>query len=394
MYKFLTSKKGFTLVELMIVLVLLSLGVFAIGNLFLSAYRSYNKSEERYLKQEAVKTVAETLRKGSVGVSAAQTADVFPDIGVIPKTEVDTSYSYLFAKEHFSCGKCGAEIDDGATACSVTGCKGAKALDGYYISVLDKGMPYNSARRLSNVPIYMEIEVDTEEEEVVQSNGSTVTKIVYYDGVCVTLAALEDDYDYASGVDPISDDIYYSLDVQYHFPNMAIDSGSMINHIAEDTPTETQDYDNGGSVEAAINGKVLRVYCDSIVGGDATESAIGVPSMCFIATASYGEDSGEVGMLCDFRDKCLLTNPLGEAFVKTYYKLSPPIADFIRESEFLKGAVRTALKPLIVVAEYSLNEDIRPIGIASLAVFMLSGMGATVVLMRVDKRKKRSVSDK
>ncbi len=382
MYKFLTSKKGFTLVELMIVLVLLSFGMVALGNLFMAAYRSYNKTEERYLKQEAVKTVAELLRKGSVGVSAAQTADVFNTIGVIPKDEPDSSYSYLFAKEHYSCSECETEWADGAATCSSAGCTGSKAKDGYYISVLDKGKPYNSARQLSDIPIYMNIEVYTVDSD---NNGTPDT---YYDGVCVTLAALEDDYDYSQTL--TSDDIYYSLDVQYHFPNMAVDTGVTINHLAEDQVTQTQDYDNGGTVPAEREGVVLRVYCDSIISGDNTEAAIGVPSMCFIATASYGEDSGEVGMLCDFRDKCLLTNPLGEAFVKTYYKLSPPIADFIRESEFLKGAVRLALKPLIVVAEYSLNEDIRPVGAVSLAVFMLSGIGATLVLMRVDKRKKRS----
>ncbi len=380
MYKFLTSKKGFTLVELMIVLVLLSLGVFAIGNLFLAAYRSFNKTEERYLKQEAVKTVAQLLQTGSAGVSAASTADVFDTISVVPTgSNVDEGFSYLFAKEHYN--------DDGE-------------IDGYLVSVLDAGSSPENAKQLSDVPIYIKISVYQQSDD----DGNLLTRDVEKDGeivevpknhpaVTITIAALEDDYDYNSGDAPISDDIYYSLDVTYHFPNMAeSDTGVTVNALSETTLSSANTYTESGEksshVYAENEGVVLRVYCDSIISGADTNADLTLPSLCFIATASYGEDSGEVGMLCDFRDKCLLTNPLGEAFVKAYYKLSPPIADIIRESEFLKGAVRTALKPLIVVAEYSLNEDIRPVGAISLVVFMLSGTAATLMLMRVDKRKK------
>jgi hypothetical protein len=85
----------------------------------------------------------------------------------------------------------------------------------------------------------------------------------------------------------------------------------------------------------------------------------------------------------------LLTNPLGKAFVKDYYTISPPIADVIRESEPLKAAVRFALKPLIVVAEYSLNSDIRAEGLASLIVALGCGICATLTVMKVDKRIRR-----
>ena len=41
-YKLLTSKKGYTIVELLMVLALLSLGLVALGNLFSVAYRSFD----------------------------------------------------------------------------------------------------------------------------------------------------------------------------------------------------------------------------------------------------------------------------------------------------------------------------------------------------------------
>jgi len=74
-------------------------------------------------------------------------------------------------------------------------------------------------------------------------------------------------------------------------------------------------------------------------------------SNCFIATAAYGTPmTEEVKILSRFRDECLLTNPLGKIFVMTYYKISPPIADFIREHPVLKNVVRKTLKPLIWIS--------------------------------------------
>ena len=73
---------------------------------------------------------------------------------------------------------------------------------------------------------------------------------------------------------------------------------------------------------------------------------------CFIATACYGTPSAnEVMTLRHFRDECLLTNPVGTIFVNTYYKVSPPMADFIREHPMLRNIVRQTLKPLIWMSE-------------------------------------------
>jgi len=73
---------------------------------------------------------------------------------------------------------------------------------------------------------------------------------------------------------------------------------------------------------------------------------------CFIATAAYGSDAEkDVVVLRQFRDEVLLTNPAGRKFVEIYYKYSPPIADVIRENEYLKAIVRVSLKPLVWTAE-------------------------------------------
>jgi hypothetical protein len=69
---------------------------------------------------------------------------------------------------------------------------------------------------------------------------------------------------------------------------------------------------------------------------------------CFIATAAFGTImEPEVITLRRFRDVHLLTNPIGRIFVKTYYRLSPPIAEFIAQKPILKAAVRSVLRPVV-----------------------------------------------
>ncbi|MBK7552335.1 MAG: fibronectin type III domain-containing protein [Syntrophaceae bacterium] len=69
---------------------------------------------------------------------------------------------------------------------------------------------------------------------------------------------------------------------------------------------------------------------------------------CFIATAAFGSAMApEVALLREFRDTYLLTNGPGRAFVDCYYRVSPPIAEFIRRDEDLRRIARAVLWPLV-----------------------------------------------
>ena len=76
-------------------------------------------------------------------------------------------------------------------------------------------------------------------------------------------------------------------------------------------------------------------------------------SGCFIATAAYGTPTAEqIDVLREFRDVVLLESTVGSQFVALYYQLSPPIADFISGSKFLKILVRELLvDPIVWVVE-------------------------------------------
>jgi len=74
---------------------------------------------------------------------------------------------------------------------------------------------------------------------------------------------------------------------------------------------------------------------------------------CFIATAAYGSYlEPHVKVLRDFRDRYLLTNSIGRAFVEFYYKTSPPVADYIARHESLRALVRWTLIPLVYAIKY------------------------------------------
>ncbi len=84
-----------------------------------------------------------------------------------------------------------------------------------------------------------------------------------------------------------------------------------------------------------------------------TTDTTGSGVSCFIATAAYGSPlDPHVAVLRDFRDKYLLTNPIGKTFCQFYYRHSPPIADFIRQHEVLKPVTRWMLVPIIYIIEY------------------------------------------
>ena len=404
MYKFmLKNKKGFTLVELMLVMVLMGFGVVALGNLFQVAYRSFSKSEERYIKQEAVKTVAEYLQN-AVSVGSATMAEVYADSSVVPTVAgKDLSYAYIYIEN--------TDIDDDGD------------LDGYYLYKIEKGQSKSQALCLNKeVPLYISIDVY---EDYDYYGADSINNQC---GVKIRIAAVDSDYSYktpeeyaeegTTEQEAISDYIFYDTAVSYHFPNMVTSTEDIrVNLLpSKDSDVEAVDKDGDGiyddvgfdecianvydengvipnktATSVDKNGKVLRVINETDISTAAADSALSVSSFCFIATAGYGEATGEVGLLCDFRDHCLMTNPLGRMFVKAYYTISPPIADFISESEPLKAAVRVCLKPLVAFAVYALEPSLAVEQLPFIVMGIASASGIAVVVVRNNKKRKREL---
>lgn len=108
-------------------------------------------------------------------------------------------------------------------------------------------------------------------------------------------------------------------------------------------------------------------------GGD---SGGGGGGPCFIATAAYGTPmAAEIDTLRMVRDEYLLTNVFGTAFVDTYYKVSPAIADVVAQSPALAALVRVLLVPVVFLGKVALMAP-------ALSTFVAMSLGAMYMLRR------------
>jgi len=120
-----------------------------------------------------------------------------------------------------------------------------------------------------------------------------------------------------------------------------------------------------------------------IMNGDYSVTAsFGKPGFCFIATAAYGTPMAEeIGILRKFRDEYLLTNPIGATLVEFYYRVSPPIAQFIAEHPRLKPVVRAGLLPAVAMSAVALNTTVDGKTIVAVLLVLIS-TALTVLLTR------------
>jgi hypothetical protein len=97
---------------------------------------------------------------------------------------------------------------------------------------------------------------------------------------------------------------------------------------------------------------------------------------CLIATAAFGSYLHPyVGLLRDFRDSFLLTKRIGQAFVRWYYRVSPPLADLIAQKAYIRATVRVVLLPTIGFSALALNIGLFGSVFLLLAFLFLTGMG-------------------
>jgi hypothetical protein len=137
---------------------------------------------------------------------------------------------------------------------------------------------------------------------------------------------------------------------------------------ANNTATATEIF--VASVDDTVVPEIITVYPTPITYDTITfplslkssvSSSGGSSHGCFIATAAFGSYfDPRVKILRDFRDTFLFTNQIGQSFVNWYYKVSPPMADFIKTREIMKTVVRIILLPAVGVAYLCLKVGVLP----------------------------------
>ncbi|MBT77363.1 MAG: hypothetical protein CL798_04130 [Chromatiales bacterium] len=132
----------------------------------------------------------------------------------------------------------------------------------------------------------------------------------------------------------------------YHFSVTALDSTPSANE-SEFSPESTLVI--GSLTEGVLSNQLTATPDDTASYPDLSDSG------CFVATAAFGVDwSAEVQVLRDFRDRFLLSNGPGRAFVRWYYRNGPSAAALMVEFDAVRPAVRAFLWPFVVIALFAL----------------------------------------
>ena len=157
---------------------------------------------------------------------------------------------------------------------------------------------------------------------------------------------------YFSG-DIFASDVFYKYDTINGWYDYS--EHTTFNDDGQSITLEVQDGGFGDS-DGLANGIIVDPGGIASVG-DSSYSSLGSNIVgCFIATAAFGSKfEKHVQLLRRFRDLYLIPNSIGRAFVKAYYRYSPPMADFIAKHDILRTMVRWGLAPLIAVSWMLLN---------------------------------------
>lgn len=152
--------------------------------------------------------------------------------------------------------------------------------------------------------------------------------------------------------------------------NEELVKGDNSNCIFLSSNTESISIDESGLMKGnKIGDSIITVSSINGLYSDSLKISVTTQDSCFIATAAFNSKfEPSVILLRHFRDQYLLTNSLGKAFVKFYYRNSPPIAAYIANSEQLKALVRILLLPVIALA-YSIMHPI--VGVEFIGVVIL-----------------------
>jgi polyhydroxybutyrate depolymerase len=115
---------------------------------------------------------------------------------------------------------------------------------------------------------------------------------------------------------------------------------------------------NVSTIAASVNNPTTTITINpntdyEITANFKVKSGGGAGGGCFIATAAYGTPTAkQLDVLRAFRDDVLLKSTVGSQLVDLYYKVSPPIANFISEHNVVRTLVRELLvDPIVRVLE-------------------------------------------
>jgi hypothetical protein len=155
--------------------------------------------------------------------------------------------------------------------------------------------------------------------------------------------------------------------------------------------------DAGNATEAELTGLInevkyyIRISAvdDTGAEGPLSEERSGTPTAteafaqlqgdegeCFVATAAFGADHAMVRNLRAWRDQVLRNSEAGRWFIRTYYRVSPPLAGWIAHRPLARAVARTVLSPVAWAAGLDAKHP------GSISVTLLLMLGAVWLAAR------------
>lgn len=120
-------------------------------------------------------------------------------------------------------------------------------------------------------------------------------------------------------------------------------------NLDQDSTNNVTEYNNVTNQAGRTHDFVVAATSPNLNGTEEIRNPGGSSSGgCFVATAAYGTPlANEIDALRVWRDGTLLDNAFGTAFVDSYYRLSPALADAIATRPVLKSIARIVLYPVV-----------------------------------------------
>ena len=133
-----------------------------------------------------------------------------------------------------------------------------------------------------------------------------------------------------------------SNDVRYCFKMAHQDAAGNIDRISSSDCTVAGAYDD------------LNADCRHVCTSPSEVVGLLNDKSCFIATAAFGSSLDEhVERLRQFKKEFLAPSWLGRKFIKLYYQISPPVAEWISRHEWARSTTRAFLWPVLGWVELS-----------------------------------------
>lgn len=364
-----SDKRGFTLVELMIVLALMGLVGMLIGQLMGSIWKKYRLVEERYIVQSEVQAIMGAFQADASTGSLATATNV--DLFYADPELVKTNKSFA------ACPELGTfrENDDGSLFFPSRAEDTTEKIYTYlfvyndYFYVLNGGTDTAYRFKFSDeakVNINYEVSVDAfeKDENNVEKETSTEPHNYLPRGVTITVKnapdagfnyvlhtsfSLKNTEDTNSELN-MNNKTTYALTNSYvagytkgelpNFPNVTDTTGGKGVYVGESGSTYPY------LQEAASIIKYISLYNYNFGSPTGSSGEMNVGTDCSISFLMAGNRIGEgvKSTLRSFRDGVLRDNSLGEMIIEKYYSWSPAIIEKTNESPALKKALTYAVE--------------------------------------------------